>query len=129
MARVLLVDDDQGFLDLYKELLEEEGIEVDTASNGKDSLQFIYEGGYDLVLLDIIMPEMDGISVLKKLKFRAPRVPNKKIVMLTVLDQSDFIKSSLKLGAAGYISKDHGTPENLVDQIIDLINGGEAKTV
>ncbi|HOE16652.1 MAG TPA: response regulator [Syntrophorhabdaceae bacterium] len=67
-ARILVVDDEENIRLLFKEELEEEGFEVDLASNGLEALDKLKEGRFDLVVLDIKMPGMDGIQALNEIK-------------------------------------------------------------
>ena len=73
--RVLVVDDEEGIRLLYKEELEEEGCEVELAASGEEALKKLASGRVDLVLLDIKMPGMDGIEVLRKIKERWKELP------------------------------------------------------
>jgi DNA-binding response OmpR family regulator len=84
--KLLIVDDDQHIRLLYKEELLEEGYEVDVASSGMEALQLFDKNDYDLVTLDILMPDMDGIKVLRQMKEKKPRVP---IIMSTAYDYRD----------------------------------------
>lgn len=120
MSRILLADDEKSFTDVYQELLETEGFTVEVANDGQSAYQAITQGGYDLILLDIIMPEMDGVSILKKLQTTPPSISNGPIIMLTVLEETDFIKTCLTNGAEGYINKSSGTPEDIVARIKSL---------
>ncbi len=73
--RVLIVDDEEGIRLLYKEELEEEGCEVELASSGEEALEKLESDNIDLVLLDIKMPGMDGVEVLRKVKERWKELP------------------------------------------------------
>ncbi len=73
--KILVVDDEESIHLLYKEELEEEGYEVLSALNGEDALKLFDEASPDLVILDINMPEMDGIEVLRQMKQKRPSVP------------------------------------------------------
>ncbi len=84
--KILVVDDDPAIRMLYKEELEDEGYEVVVASSGQEALKLFDEQEFDLVTLDILMPDMDGIQVLRKMKEKRPRVP---IVMSTAYDYRD----------------------------------------
>ena len=86
MSKVLVVDDDSHILRLYKEELEEEGYEVVTASTGKEALEKFEKEEPDLVTLDILMPDIDGISLLRRMKELRPRMP---IIMSTAYDYRD----------------------------------------
>jgi DNA-binding response OmpR family regulator len=83
--KILIIEDEEALLDIYVTLLKEEGFEVDGARDGQEGLDKMLTGGYDLVLLDIIMPRLNGRDVLTKYKESAPKLPNKKIVPLTNL--------------------------------------------
>lgn len=84
--KLLIVDDDVNIQRLYKEELEEEGYEVIVASSGRSGLEKFEKENPDLVTLDILMPDMDGISVLRKMKEQRPHVP---ILMSTAYDYRD----------------------------------------
>ncbi|VAV84497.1 hypothetical protein MNBD_DELTA01-1125 [hydrothermal vent metagenome] len=73
--RVLIVDDEEGIRLLYKEELEEEGYEVELASSGEEALKKLDSSHLDMVLLDIKMPGMDGVEVLRKLKEKYKELP------------------------------------------------------
>ena len=123
MHRILVAEDEEPLRELFKDILEDAGFVVETAEDGHSALQKILQGGYDLILLDIIMPKMDGITVLRKLKKENLKVPNGPIVMLSVLEETDFVKTCLNLGAEGYIHKSMGTPEDIINQVKNMVKG------
>ena len=84
--KILVVDDDAHILKLYQMELEEEGYNVVTASNGKEAMEQFDAEQPDLVTLDILMPDIDGISILRKMKDARPRMP---IIMSTAYDYRD----------------------------------------
>jgi DNA-binding response OmpR family regulator len=84
--KVLVVDDDAHILRLYKEELEEEGYEVLVAGTGKEAMEIFEKEEPDLVTLDILMPDIDGISLLRRMKELKPRIP---IIMSTAYDYRD----------------------------------------
>jgi DNA-binding response OmpR family regulator len=84
--KILIVDDDQNILRLYKEELEEEGYAVVTASNGQEALEQFDKESPDLVTLDILLPDIDGIKLLRQMKEKRPRMP---IIMSTAYDYRD----------------------------------------
>lgn len=120
MKKILIVDDDQFLRDLYEEILKDAGYEVEMAVDGEDGLAKIQATAYDLVLLDIMMPKLDGIGVLKKLKETPPAHPN-KIVLLTNLAHNLIIKEAMELGAVSYLIKADMTPDQLLDNIKKVI--------
>ncbi|MBI4838408.1 MAG: response regulator [Nitrospirae bacterium] len=84
--KILIVDDDQHIQLLYKEELEEEGYEVVVAGTGKEALALFDQEKPDIVTLDILMPDIDGISLLRMMKEQRPKVP---IIMSTAYDYKD----------------------------------------
>ena len=84
--KILVVDDDVHILKLYKLELEEDGYEVITASNGQEAMELFDSEEPNLVTLDILMPDIDGISLLRQMKEKKPRLP---IIMSTAYDYRD----------------------------------------
>lgn len=120
-ARILIVEDEEYLRELYQEVLSDQGYFVETAQDGNDGLAKIKKGGWDLVMLDIILPGIDGISIMRQIKAAPPAIPNKKIIFLTNLDKDKEMQEGLALGD-GYFIKSQITPGNLVDQIKTYIN-------
>lgn len=86
IMKLLIVDDDTNIQRLYKEELEEEGYDIVIASTGKDALEMFERENPDIVTLDILMPDIDGISLLRKMKEQRPNIP---IIMSTAYDYRD----------------------------------------
>lgn len=84
--KILVVDDDAHILRLYKEELEDEGYDVVVAGTGKEAMEVFQAEQPDLVTLDILMPDIDGISLLRRMKEARPRLP---IIMSTAYDYRD----------------------------------------
>jgi CheY-like chemotaxis protein len=84
--KILVVDDEKNILKLYKAELEDEGYNVVTANSGKEALDVFRQENPDLVTLDIMMPDIDGIQVLRQLKQENPQIP---VIMLTAYDYRD----------------------------------------
>lgn len=122
--RILVVEDEQVLRDLYVQILSDVGYAVDQAADGEAGLNALQRGGYDLVLLDIVLPKLDGIKVLEKLRGDArPVRPNKIIIVLSNLGQEDVIASSIALGAKGYMIKSDYTPDKVVKQVQYYLDG------
>lgn len=119
--KILIIEDEEALLDIYVTLLKEEGFEVDGARDGQEGLDKMLTGGYDLVLLDIIMPRLNGRDVLTKYKESAPKLPNKKIVPLTNLIDGPMIDELYKLGAVGFILKSNYTPDQFIVEVKKLL--------
>lgn len=112
----MVVEDDLFLRELYSDVLSGEGYKVETAVDGEDALAKMKVGGYDMVLLDIIMPKMDGLSVMKQMQSAPPLAPNKCVVFLTNLDKDEEIRTALQLGQ-GYLIKSQITPGSLAEEV------------
>lgn len=117
MAKILVIEDDTYIRDLYEEILKGEGYDVSVAVDGEDGVVKARDGGYDLVLLDVMMPKLNGLQVLQKLNEQAPQVPNKKIVLLTNLAQDPVVAEALKTGASDFLLKADLNPGQLVEKV------------
>jgi len=115
--RILVVEDDQFLRDLYVDILTTAGYQVEQAPDGEAGYNMMKQGGYDLVLLDIMLPKMDGISILQKLSQETPQSPNQIIVVLSNLGQESVIAEAVKLGARGYMIKSDLTPEQALNEV------------
>ncbi|OGK25073.1 hypothetical protein A3A46_04045 [Candidatus Roizmanbacteria bacterium RIFCSPLOWO2_01_FULL_37_13] len=118
--RILLVEDDPLLQKLYTDLLIGERFFVETASEGLTAYQKIKQGGWDLVLLDIVLPKLGGIDIVKQLKNDEEVKPNKKIVFLTNLDQGKEIDEIKKLGYE-YLIKSNLNPDEFLDKVKSLL--------
>lgn len=117
MAKILIVEDEKDLLDLYTDTLKNAGHDIDTAEDGEVAFEKIKQGGYDLVLLDIILPKLNGLLIMQKIKdLPAQSNPNKSVVFLTNLDRNEEIDQGIKL-ADGYLIKSKITPEDLVREV------------
>lgn len=119
--RILVVEDDEFLSSLYKELLSEEGYEVTLVKDGESGLEAAEKGGYDLILLDIMLPKMDGLQVLKSLT-KTSLGNNGPIVMLTNLGQDSIVRDALKNGAAGFLIKSSMTPDQVLHEVRVFLN-------
>jgi DNA-binding response OmpR family regulator len=115
--RLLVVEDDQFLRELYDQLLKEEGYDVELAVDGQEGLEKMTAGGFDLVLLDIMLPRMDGLEILKKLKESGPKRPSGPVVLLTNLGQDSIIKEGFSLGASGYLIKSAMNPDQVLAEV------------
>jgi two-component system alkaline phosphatase synthesis response regulator PhoP len=117
VKKILIAEDDEFLRQLYSDVLRGEGYTIDVAIDGEDALRKIQAGGWDLVLLDIIMPKLSGLDVMKKAKESPqPLNQNKSVVFLTNLDKGEEIKEALLLGN-GYLIKSQVTPGDLVKEV------------
>jgi len=99
---ILVVDDESDVCEMLVTILYEEGYVADIANNGKDAVKRVKEGGVDFVLLDIMMPEMDGIETLRQIKAVRHDIP---VVMITANATLKTAQEAMRLGACDYITK------------------------
>jgi len=116
MAKILLVEDEELLRKMYQKKLELENFEVETAADGEEGLAKIREFKPDLVLLDIVMPKLNGVEILKRIK-ADPKLKGIPIVMLTNISGGIRVQECLKAGALGYIIKSDDTPSQLIQKV------------
>lgn len=125
--RVIIVDDDVSILRILKQLLKDKGYEVTTANDGREAIEYISLNDFDLVITDLMMPESDGLEVLRKTKEKNFRT---QVIMITGFATLDSAIEALKLGAFDYIRKPFRIAEldvtirNAIDKI-HLIKSNE----
>lgn len=122
--KILIVEDDQFLREFYQELLQQEGYTVDVAADGETGLSKLKEGGYNLVLLDIILPKKDGLEILRELKLKPPKKANGSIIVLTNLGQDTVIKQCFELGTSGYLIKSALNPDQVLTEIHAYLKKG-----
>ena len=118
-GRILMIDDERDLLDLSAILLRREGLEVATCVSGKAALTLLNNEEFDLILLDLRMPGMDGLGFLEIFKKQQRR---EEVVILTAYADVESAVKAVKLGAYGYLSKPFDTGEVLahLDRILEL---------
>lgn len=132
--QILFIEDDPIMVDMYTHVLNKHGYQVDITYDGEEGLDQAKQGEYDLILLDIMMPQMLGIEVLKELRGEdGSGLPNTKIVILTNLAQSEESRQAMEAQADGYLIKADITPNKLVELIAQMLgssdNAGSDSTV
>src|SRR5262245_40055424 len=100
-TKILVIDDDPSIRTIVDKMLTQVGYEVFSASSGKEGLRQLYSAQPDLVLLDILMPEMDGLEVLKRIR----ELTNIPVIMLSAVTQMDVTVRCLEMGADDYLKK------------------------
>jgi DNA-binding response OmpR family regulator len=126
--KILLIEDDQFISDLYARSLRRAGYEVQHEVTGPGGLAQAKTGQYDLVMLDIMLPDMTGIDVLNELRGADnSALPNTKIIITTNLDQDDESRQNLESKVDGYIIKADVTPRKLIEIIEQIEEFGEVK--
>lgn len=123
MAKILLVDDDPLLVRMYQKKLENDGYEVATADDGDLALKKVDEFNPDLILLDIMMPKVNGYEVLKKLKANT-QTKNIPVIMLTNVGASDEdVEKGMELGAVAYLVKAGNRPVAVVEKVKEILGG------
>ncbi|OGF61949.1 hypothetical protein A2926_00515 [Candidatus Giovannonibacteria bacterium RIFCSPLOWO2_01_FULL_44_40] len=120
MTKVLIADDDAFLSDMYVFKFKESGFEVEVAKNGEDAVAKAKSVNPDVILLDIVMPKMDGFEALRAIKENGV-APNAIVVVLSNLGQKEDVEKGLKLGANDYIIKAHSTPSEVVAKVKSLL--------
>lgn len=116
MKRILIIEDDPSLISMYKQKFENEGFQVDTAMDGEEGLAKALKKEYALILLDLLLPEIDGIEVLNRIK-SDPRAQETPVLILTNLGLSDSLSDQAKkLGASGFIIKYKTSLSEIVKQ-------------
>ncbi|MGB3988494.1 MAG: response regulator [Minisyncoccales bacterium] len=114
--KILVVEDDKFLRELISQKLTREGYDVKEAIDGEDGVVKVKEEKPDIILLDLILPGMDGFEVLAKIK-DDPEVENIPVVILSNLGQRDDVERGLKLGAVDFLIKAHFTPGEIIEKI------------
>jgi len=103
-ATILIADDDLVNRKLLRRLLEQDGHAVIAAANGAEALELFAEEQIDIVLLDIVMPELDGIAVLERLK-ETPEGKHVPVIMISAVDETESVVRCIEAGADDYLAK------------------------
>ena len=117
MKKILVVDDYQYIRDVYREVLEDEKYQVELAVDGQEGLLKAQMGGYDLILLDAMMPKIDGLGFLKELKENPAKLANGPIILLTNLAHDKVIDEAMQNGAKSYLIKSDMNPDEFLQNI------------
>jgi len=118
--KILIADDSQFMRTILKGIIEKsvKGVDFVEASNGKDAIQLALDHNPDLILLDLVMPEMGGIEVLQQIGASK----NGKIIVISAMGQEKVIEQAMSLGAAAFITKPFD--EKKVIEVVKTVTGG-----
>ncbi len=125
--KILLVDDEESNLRLLTQWLVPLGYDVDLASNGKEAVQKARDGRPDLIILDIMMPVMDGHAACLILK-EDPKTMNIPIIMVTAYGWGEIQEQARDIGVDGFLSKPVN-PSTMLDTLMDIIVGADRRDV
>lgn len=123
--KILLVEDEDFIRDLYFRQLSREGFLVKTAVDGQSALDFLKKETFNLLLLDIMLPGMNGLQVLREFKTQNPN-SSMITILLTNLGQEAVIKEGFELGAQAYLIKASYTPDQVVNEVKNALFGTQS---
>ena len=121
MKQILLIEDDPFLIDIYTTKLKDSGFSIEVATDGKEGLKKIREKKFDLLVLDIVLPKIDGWEILEKIKNENLKFKNLKIIVLSNLGQKEEVEKGLRLGAEKYLIKAHYAPSEVVEEIKNIL--------
>ncbi len=121
MPKILVVEDEQMLAEMYKDKFEKEGFEIVLARDGKIGMEIMKKEKPALVLLDILLPNENGIDFLKKM-IKDPEISSIPIIVFSNFDDPETKKETLSLGAKEYLIKSNHNPNEIVKQIKKYIN-------
>lgn len=113
---ILLVEDDPFLIDIYSTKLKESGFLVEVAERGDLIFSKLEEKTPDLIILDVVLPQMDGWEILKKIK-SDPQFKDLKVIILSNLGQKEEVEKGIGLGAVRYLIKAHYTPSQVAEEV------------
>lgn len=117
--KILIIEDDKFLRQAYSNILNKENFDIKTATNGKEGLELAQTWRPHLVLLDMLMPEMDGIGFLKS--FDAPAHPETKVIVFSNISMPEKVNEAIALGAVNSKTKAMFTPHEMIDLIRSTI--------
>jgi len=116
LKKILLIEDDPFISDVYITNLRNNGFEVALASDGKKGLELIKKGKFNLILLDLLLPKVDGFTLLEKIK-KEMSSKNIPVIILTNLGEKGDIEKGKRLGATDYLVKINFTPKEVIEKV------------
>lgn len=123
MVKIMLVEDDQMIADIYVKKFQDAGYEIINAATGKEVLRLASEDKFDLILLDMVLPEMSGIDILKELRANPDLYGRElKVIVFSNLSKSENEKRAIENGADDFIGKTEYGPSALVEEITRRLN-------
>lgn len=120
--KILIIEDDDLIRQLYADQLNMAGFQVAGYATGKTGLEALKQQKYDLVLLDIMLPDTNGLEILRQIK-QDDELKSIPVVLLTNLGQDTIIKEGFKLGADAYLVKIAYNPDQIVQEVKSVLAG------
>lgn len=127
MARILVVEDEAMLRLTYRTILEKAGHKVTEASDGKEALGALKDSAFDLILLDLHMPHMDGLTFLKQADV-PKKHPATKVVVFSNLEEAERLTKAYRLGIDRYVLKAATSPQELLALIREVLAGKTSKS-
>lgn len=118
--KILIIEDDKFLRELIAQKILKEGYDIVEAIDGEKGAEVVKKEIPDLVLLDLILPGIDGFEVLAKMK-ADPKTANIPVIILSNLGQKDDIEKGLEMGANDYLIKAHFTPAEIIEKIQSVL--------
>lgn len=118
--KILIIEDDFFIRELYERQFEKEGYAITGAPDGPEGLLKANEIRPDLILLDIMLPKLNGLDLLRTLKSK-PETKDIPVILLTNLGQESVIKEGFKIGAEGYLIKSAYTPSQIIEEVKEFL--------
>ena len=120
MAKILIVEDDPLISRMYQQAFTFHNFEVEVSFDGEEGIEKVRKGKPTIILLDIMIPKMNGLKVLEKLK-ADPQTKKIPVIVLTNLAEEQDAEAALSLGAVKYIIKSEYTPKQVVDMVKEIL--------
>jgi DNA-binding NtrC family response regulator len=117
VSRILIVDDDEGMLDVLKTLFEIEGYEITTCGDGNDAVDLIRSDEFDMLITDLRMNPVNGMWLLSLVKEEYPSIP---VLIITAYHSGEKAQKAIEMGAVGYVSKPFDTTK-LLDTVKEAL--------
>lgn len=124
---ILLIEDDTFVHDLYKEAFQKNNYRIIGAFDGEEGLKLARKETYDLILLDIMLPKINGVELLKRIR-EFPKTKTVPVILLTNLGQESVIKEALRIGANGYLLKARFLPGQVVKKVEEFFSKGKIES-
>ncbi|MBU1176948.1 MAG: response regulator [Patescibacteria group bacterium] len=118
---ILIVEDDKFLRDLLSRKLKNSGYEVEEAVDGKEALKKSKEKKFEIILLDLVLPGINGFEILEEIK-KDSETSNIPVIILSNLGQEEEVEKGLRLGADDYLIKAHFTPDEIINKIKRILN-------